>query len=95
MNGTQFLAKLRDEGNLTPFILFTSQSSENIAIQALGVGTAYLKKAIDIVSQFDKLVEIIHNLIRQEDELDAAMGISEQNGDKSSDFIPGIALRQN
>ncbi len=66
MNGLDFLAKLRDLGNETPFIIFTGKGREEVAIQALNLGADYyLQKGGETRSQFRELVNLIEKLVEK------------------------------
>ena len=63
MNSIELLKKLRDEGNDTPFIIFTGRGREEVAIEALNNGAAfYLQKGINIEVQFTELRNMIVQL---------------------------------
>jgi PAS domain S-box-containing protein len=60
MNSIELLKKLRDQGNDTPFIIFTGRGREEVAIEALNNGAAfYLQKGINIEVQFTELRNMI------------------------------------
>ncbi|MFW9915739.1 MAG: PAS domain S-box protein [Candidatus Thorarchaeota archaeon] len=65
MNGLELLAKLRSEGNNIPFIMFTGQGREEVAMQALNLGADYyLMKGGDFESQYGELAHIIRQTVR-------------------------------
>ncbi len=60
MNSIELLKQLREEGNDTPFIIFTGRGREEVAIEALNNGAAfYLQKGINIEVQFTELRNMI------------------------------------
>lgn len=64
MNGLELLARLRQNNNLVPFIIFTGHSREEIAIRALNLGADYyLAKGGDPQSQYTELTHIIRSTI--------------------------------
>ncbi|MHA2273716.1 MAG: response regulator [Candidatus Hodarchaeales archaeon] len=64
MNGLKLLARLRENNNFVPFIMFTSYSREEIAIRALNLGADYyLPKGGDPQSQYTELAHIIRSTI--------------------------------
>lgn len=66
MNGLDFLQKLRNVENCTPFILFTGTWEEEVAIRALNLGANFfLKKEGQAKILYRKLAEIIWNLIAE------------------------------
>jgi glycosyltransferase involved in cell wall biosynthesis/ActR/RegA family two-component response regulator len=61
INGIQLLKTLKFQGIETPFIVFTGQGGEEIAIEALNSGaTFYLQKSENPRFQFAKLRKMIH-----------------------------------
>lgn len=61
INGIQLLKTLKFQGIETPFIVFTGQGGEDIAIEALNSGaTFYLQKSENPRFQFAKLRKMIH-----------------------------------
>ncbi|MFX0115769.1 MAG: response regulator, partial [Candidatus Hodarchaeota archaeon] len=64
VNGLDLLQKLRIEGNQIPFIMFTGQGREEVAMQALNLGANhYLMKGVEPKSTFGELAHIIVQLI--------------------------------
>ncbi len=63
MNGLELLEWLRNSGNSTPFVMFTGQGREEVAIRSLNLGADfYLKKdEMDFQSLFTELI----NQVRQ------------------------------
>ncbi len=60
MNGLQFLKYLREQGDETPFIIFTGKGREDVVIEALNYGADfYLQKGGDPKSQFAELSQKI------------------------------------
>ncbi|MHA2332976.1 MAG: PAS domain S-box protein [Candidatus Hodarchaeales archaeon] len=60
MDGLEFLKKLRSKGNSIPFIIFTGQGREEVAIQALNIGASrYIPKGGDPKSQYCVLARAI------------------------------------
>lgn len=68
MNGVELLRTIRAKGNKIPFILFTGKGREEIAIEALNAGADYyIKKGMDIKSQFAELSRAISRCIEHLD----------------------------
>jgi len=66
MDGLKLLKKLRDEGNLIPFIMFTGRGREEVAMRALNLGADYyLMKDAGSRSLYGELAHIIRKLLRQ------------------------------
>ena len=66
MNGIDLLRSLRSSGNNIPFLLFTGHSREEIAIAALNEGADfYIRKGMDIESQFAELRNAVVQSIRR------------------------------
>ncbi|MDD1729732.1 MAG: PAS domain S-box protein [Methanospirillum sp.] len=67
MDGIEFLKRLKTEGNLTPFILFTGKGREEVVIEALNNGADfYLQKGGDPAAQFAELSnKIRHTVLRR------------------------------
>ena len=62
MDGIAFLKLLRERGVDTPFVIFTGQGREEVAIEALNNGADfYVQKGGDPIVQFEEL----HNVISQ------------------------------
>ncbi|MHA2493954.1 MAG: PAS domain S-box protein [Candidatus Hodarchaeales archaeon] len=72
MDGLAFLQTLRDEGNLIPFIIFTGQGREEVAMQALNLGADYyLMKGAEAKSTFGELAHIIRQVVQHKQTEDA------------------------
>lgn len=66
MNGLDFLQRLRNIENYTPFVLFTGTWKEDVAIRALNLGANFfLKKEGQAKILYRKLAEILWNLIAE------------------------------
>ncbi|MHA2495137.1 MAG: PAS domain S-box protein, partial [Candidatus Hodarchaeales archaeon] len=64
MDGLELLEELRGEGNDIPFIMFTGQGREEVAMQALNLGADYyLMKGGDLESQYGELAHIIRRTV--------------------------------
>jgi len=62
ISGLELLKILRNQGNMTPFIIFTGRGREDVAIEALNSGADfYIQKGGDPRAQFAELT----NMIRQ------------------------------
>jgi len=60
MNGIQFLRQIRNNGDRTPFIIFTGKGNEDVVIEALNNGADYyLKKVGDPKEIFSELRSVI------------------------------------
>ncbi|MFQ5977878.1 MAG: PAS domain S-box protein [Candidatus Heimdallarchaeota archaeon] len=65
MDGLTLLKTLRDEGNDIPFIMFTGQGREEVAMQALNLGADYyLMKGGDSKSLYGELAHIIRRVLQ-------------------------------
>ncbi len=65
MNGIDLLKQLGDHARGIPFIVFTGQSREEVAIEALNQGAKfYLQKGGDPKSQFAELENMIRHLVK-------------------------------
>ncbi|MHA2362410.1 MAG: PAS domain S-box protein [Candidatus Hodarchaeales archaeon] len=65
LDGLEILEQLRTEEFDIPFIFFTGQSREEIAIKALNLGADYyIKKGIDIESQYAALIHTIKTVVK-------------------------------
>ncbi|MHA2233411.1 MAG: PAS domain S-box protein, partial [Candidatus Hodarchaeales archaeon] len=65
MDGLIFLKTLRDEGNDIPFIMFTGQGREEVAMQALNLGADYyLMKGGDVKCLYGELAHIIRQVMQ-------------------------------
>ena len=66
MNGIQFLKHLRQNGNETPFIIFTGKSREDVVIEAFNNGADfYMQKGGDPRTQFAELQNKIQYAIER------------------------------
>ncbi|HIJ06835.1 PAS domain S-box protein [Methanocalculus sp.] len=66
MNGIQFLKHLRQNGDETPFIIFTGKSREDVVIEAFNNGADfYIQKGGDLRSQFAELQNKIQYAIER------------------------------
>ncbi len=64
IDGLDFLARLRNSGNKTPFIMFTGRGNEEVAIQTLNLGgDYYLQKGGDPKTQFLELFTFIEKTV--------------------------------
>jgi len=64
MDGIAFLKYLKEQGDKTPFILFTGKSREDIAIEALNNGAAfYLQKGGSPLAVFAELENKIRSAV--------------------------------
>jgi len=64
-NGLELLRELRQEGNYTPFILFTCKGKEEMAIEALNSGVyRYIGKEGDAEATYGELKRSICNAVR-------------------------------
>ena len=61
-DGLELLRYLRiEQQNYVPFIIFTGQSREEVAIEALNLGaTRFLQKGVDVKAQYSLLARIIN-----------------------------------
>ena len=60
IDGLKFLERLRNKDNTIPFIIFTGQGREEVAIQALNLGAnRYVQKGGDPSSQYGLLARAI------------------------------------
>ncbi|MFW9930460.1 MAG: response regulator [Candidatus Thorarchaeota archaeon] len=66
MNGLTFLQKLRSEDQQLPFIMFTGQGGEKIAMQALNFGADYyIMKSGELMKNFLEINNMIQKIITQ------------------------------
>jgi PAS domain S-box-containing protein len=66
MNGIELLKLLRNEGNDTPFIIFTGRGREEVIIEALNSGADfYLKKGSEPRTAFSTLGGMIREAVRR------------------------------
>ncbi len=64
MDGLEFLKILREQGDNTPFIVFTGKGREEVAIEALNLGADfYLQKGADTKALFAELSNMIEQLL--------------------------------
>lgn len=79
MNGIPLVKALREQGDTTPFIVFTGRGSEDVVMQALGHGAdGYVKKGGAQGEQFVRLTTTINQVIRKRRAEERAFG--EKNG---------------
>ncbi len=66
MDGIAFLKLLRERGVDTPFVIFTGQGREEVAIEALNNGADfYVQKGGDPIVQFEELRNVISQLAQR------------------------------
>ncbi len=64
-DGIDLLEELREDGDKTPFVMFTGKGREEIAMQALNLGAnQYVQKGGDPKSQYDFLAKIIKQEVK-------------------------------
>ncbi len=63
MNGLELLEWLRGSGNIAPFVMFTGQGREEVAIRALNLGADFYLKKGEMDFQ-DLFTELIHHIKR-------------------------------
>jgi PAS domain S-box-containing protein len=64
MTGIELLAELRNSNHQIPFIVFTGKGREEVAIEALNLGANYyIKKGLDIKSQYRELIHVMETII--------------------------------
>ncbi|MFW9843755.1 MAG: PAS domain S-box protein, partial [Candidatus Thorarchaeota archaeon] len=91
MNGIELLAWLRDSGNNIPFIIFTGQSREEVAIKALNLGADYyLQKSDDLEQLFEEMRYHIKSVVKSR-RIEEALELTERDyrtiANSSSDMI--------
>ena len=60
MDGLDFLKKLREDGDTTPFIILTGKGSEKVAIEALNEGADYyVQKDLDTANMYETLAHVV------------------------------------
>jgi PAS domain S-box-containing protein len=65
MDGLELLAKLRGEGNLIPFIIFTGHGREDVAIKALNLGaTNYVQKGRLTLNSIPDAIHVVDETLR-------------------------------
>lgn len=75
MNGIPLIKALRDQGDTTPFIVFTGRGSEEVVMQALGHGAdGYVKKGGVQSEQFTRLITTINQVIGKRNAEERAFG---------------------
>ena len=75
MNGIPLVKALRDQGDTTPFIVFTGRGSEEVMMQALGHGAdGYVKKGGLQGEQFVRLTTTINQVIGKRKAEERAFG---------------------
>ncbi|MHA2273788.1 MAG: PAS domain S-box protein, partial [Candidatus Hodarchaeales archaeon] len=88
MNGLAFLKSLREESNLTPFIIFTGQGREEVAMDALNLGANYyLMKGAHARSTFGELAHIIRQ-VTEHKQTEEALRESEERFSKAFQLSP-------
>lgn len=93
LNGLELLEKLRKQQNQTHFILFTGRGREEVVIKALNLGASYyIKKGIDIKSQFKELLHQIETIM-QHKRTKKALELSESKSKAIFDVIPDLVLQ--
>lgn len=66
MDGIAFIRRLRSENDVTPILLYSSDTEDRIAVEALNSGANYyLKKGRDPRRQFQEIMTVVQNLSRQ------------------------------
>ncbi|MFW9917312.1 MAG: PAS domain S-box protein, partial [Candidatus Thorarchaeota archaeon] len=88
MNGLAFLKSLRERDNSTPFIMFTGQGREEVAMDALNLGADYyLMKGADAKSTFGELAHIIRQ-VAEHKRIEEALRESEELFSKAFQLSP-------
>ncbi len=78
MDGLEILEWIREADNQIPFIIFTGQSREEVAIRALNSGADYyLQKSADLKSAFNELSHHIEDVVKHR-KLELALEKSEE-----------------
>ncbi|PKG33206.1 hybrid sensor histidine kinase/response regulator [Methanoregula sp.] len=84
MNGIPFVKALREQGDTTPFIIFTGRGSEEVVMHALGHGAdGYVKKGGAHGEQFARLTNSIHRVMEKREAEERALR-------QNSDLLAGI-----
>ncbi len=92
MDGLVFLQTLRDEGNTIPFIIFTGQGREEVAMDALNLGADYyLMKGAEVKSTFGELAHIIRQVIEHR-QTEEALRESEARFAAFMEHIPAVTF---
>ncbi|MFW9916029.1 MAG: PAS domain S-box protein [Candidatus Thorarchaeota archaeon] len=92
MDGLTFLQTLRDAGNLIPFIIFTGQGREEVAMKALNLGANYyLMKGREVKSVFGELAHIIRQVVEHR-QTEEALRESEARFAAFMEHIPAITF---
>jgi PAS domain S-box-containing protein len=88
MDGIEFLKKIREKGNYTPFIIFTGRGREQVVIEALNYGADfYLQKGGDPKSQFAELRNMVQQASKRT-EAEEAVRQSERRLYEIINFLP-------
>ncbi len=75
-NGVEFLKKIRQSGDDTPFILFTGRGKEEVVAEAFNNGTDfYLPKVGKPEAQFTDLTHLINRAIQMREIINDDSGI--------------------
>ncbi|MFW9993909.1 MAG: PAS domain S-box protein [Candidatus Odinarchaeota archaeon] len=78
LDGLELLKKIRDEKITIPFIIFTGQSREEVAIKALNLGVSYyIIKGGEPSSMYAELLHIIQTIV-DHDRIEKALKLSEE-----------------
>ncbi|MFW9915698.1 MAG: PAS domain S-box protein [Candidatus Thorarchaeota archaeon] len=79
VNGLKLLEWLRGQANQTPFIVFTGQGREDIAIQALNLGANhYIKREGNSKSHYAELAHVIKTTVIHQETIDLLRESEEQ-----------------
>ncbi|MFQ5979219.1 MAG: response regulator [Candidatus Heimdallarchaeota archaeon] len=82
MDGLELLERLRAQGNLIPFIMFTGRGREEVAMQALNLGADYyLKKEGPPKALYGELAHIIDRIVEHKRTQQLFRGIFEHSLD--------------
>lgn len=88
MDGLEFLATLRQEGNSIPFVFFTGHGREEVAMRALNIGADYyLMKGGTPSSLFGELAHIISKVVDHK-RIEEALRESEERYRSLVEFSP-------
>ncbi|MFW9914714.1 MAG: PAS domain S-box protein [Candidatus Thorarchaeota archaeon] len=64
MTGLDLLEQMRENDDMTPFIIFTGKGKEEVAMQALNLGADYyIRKEYNFTRQYRELIHIIHRVV--------------------------------
>jgi PAS domain S-box-containing protein len=90
-NGIEFLIAIRDRKEKIPFILFTGKGREEVVIEAINEGVDfYIRKDVDIKSQYAQLLHTIEQAYKRkqaEDAVDYNLSLFKQLIENSTDII--------